>query len=107
MVNYIAGGQLHSLAVKCKSPEPIQQIETLRRFDLTTPKKNLRGLGLLREREVDLPINLKNKYVSQQKVESQKLGKVGANDEGDLVDDVEEIEDDELLNRNTAHQARA
>ena len=43
--------KLYSAAAKCKSPEPMQQIEILRRFELTSPKKLLRGLEPRRERQ--------------------------------------------------------
>lgn len=43
--------KLYSAATKCKSPEPMQQIEILRRFELTSPKKMLRGLEPRRERQ--------------------------------------------------------
>ena len=66
----------------------------MRRFDLTTPKKMLRGLDQARDHLMEGV----NKAISHAKVESQKLGKIGVNNEKDLIDDFEELEDDERQN---------
>ena len=80
--------KLYSAATKCKSPEPIQHIEILRRFELTSPKKFLRGPGPRGDR----PKTMTCKTIPRKKMDSRKLCMVDANDgESEALEGCEEV----------------